>query len=315
MKNTIIKISVVGMAVALMAGCAATDYTEPDNVTKTGTGASSFEFDFSKINASTALTNAAATSSAPPGSTGVKFQADSSSAQTGIRPAIFAIGTTYPYAQAQAGFLKNPNYNGTAAGLSSPKTVSATLKWTSGSTDLGTNQKVGLSLAFQSDFNRDGNNDTVAYTVQLTHLNGAGSVLFIRTASITSGVDTTDGTCVTANSVGNLTAASTAHTAVITFTPASTAGLPTTISVTVDGGTAATFTESLGANMSTCTGGGADAANTTSFTVGGSAATLGGLFFGGQIPVWSVQVLAQNGDNATGIADTSSPVINSLSFQ
>jgi hypothetical protein len=308
--------TIMASAVAfLMAGCAADDYTKPANVTKTGSGATSFEFDFSKINASAALTAASPTTSNPGGTTAVKWEVDSITSQTGIRPAVFTIGSAYPYAQAQLGYLKNPNYNETASGLGTPKAVTAKLKWTSGSADLTVNQKVGLVLAFKADLNDDGQDDTIAYGVQITHAN-TGTVLFIRKSDISSSLDNTDGTCVTGGSVGDMSAPSTAHTADITFTPASSPGMPVTISVSVDGGSPVTSVDVLNADMtnpSPCAGAGSDSPNAR-FKVGGTNVTLGALFFGGLLPVWSVQLLAQNGDNTTPITNASSPVINSVSI-
>lgn len=299
------------MAVISVFAACAKDYTDPANVTKTGAttaSGSSIVLDFSQPSGYTVAT-AATKASAISGAASVIWEVDSTTSPTGIRPKAAASSSSTQASQSTIGYMSNTNFTGTATGTGAYKTMTATLKWTWGSTASAT-QKIGLLQAFSADLNNDGTTtDAVAYGVQLSYTAAAGGVLFIRNSS---GV-TNAGTCVLASAQANLANAG-AHTATITFTPANN-GTTVVISVSVDGGAASTFTEAPATNMSTCAGAGADAATIGLFSLPSGNATVGGVLNSSTVPINAFQLQGYSGDATFPVDANASPIINSLTIQ
>lgn len=304
MKKYIINGTMVGLTVALMTGCVATDYTEPGNVSKTGADISSgVAFDSSKLTVS-----AYAAPTTPGVCTGASDYNTSftvSNGELSIKRQSTASGSGAGSTGLNCAEVQQIAYLTNAKDNTWKSVISGTLNF--GASNVG-GQAVIFQRAFSADLDKDGRSDTVAYSIALS---GAGAVQVTRVVSMTGSLSTAGGTMTQTLAAAALAAAGD-HTFSITIeTQASTANAGGQVSVSIDGGAAVTGTEnpaSAFTNSSTAN------PAPTQITVGGTTAAMWAVLNSSSVPVSAFNVAMRGTDTtvADGIQAAFFPTIKSL---
>jgi hypothetical protein len=323
-KQLITKLGLATLVATLATGCAATEFTEPGNVSKSGTDLTSgVIYDSSKLTISGYA--APSTFSICTGGTDFKSKINvgpggvmtpnyqSITSQTGPGSSGYSCGEAQ-----QVALMTNAKDN------TWKSVATGTVNW--GTLNIG-NQELTIQRAFSADFDKDGKTDSVAYTVTLSGSSG-GSVTITRTIGLSS-----SGSCTTSNSTPCAAATTSAwrqitgitslttpgdHTFVITLqTQAGTANAGGAVAVTVDGTTVTNGTtsgiENPGASM---VGGpiGADPV-TTGILVSGTAAAPWAILNNAAVPVNALNLALKGGTGSPGAQTAASyPTLKSLTW-
>lgn len=306
MKKNQMKFLPYATFIALLAfGCAASEYSEPGNVTKTGVDTTAgVYFDSSKLLQSsfpTPTTFGGCTTAADNNKNilvsssqvlSINIQSITASASPG------SSGVQCGEAQSVA-FLPNAGDNVWKSVLTGTVTI--------GTSNIG-NQSVTFQRAFSADLDKDGSSDVVSYNVTLS---GAGAVLISRTVRLTGVASCTTSrtaacaAATTTSSNTNVAAAALAtagdHTFSITWqtqTGTNNAGGAATVVIdgtTIVNGTSAGL-ENPGANLAA---GPAEPA-TTGIFVSNTAAATWAVLNASAVPVNAMNIVMKGGTGAAG---------------
>lgn len=320
MKLNKIQIFSLTAAVAFVSYCAASDYSSPGDVTKTGVNTTSgIYYDTSKLSISSYSTPTSFTACTTANDFNTKVLVSSAgvlspntqsiTAQTGAG----STGVTCAEAQAVA-YVPNANDN--------------VWKWVmAGTITIGTSQiatqSITLTRAFSADLDKDGvATDAILYNVTLS---GSGNVLVSRNAKLSS-----VGSCVTSRTVPCAAATSASSNTTIAAAALSTAGDHTfsitwqtqtgtsnaggNVVVVIDGTTIFNGTsnglENPGANLAN----GAAEPATSGILVSGTTASTWAVLNSSAVPVNALNIVMKGGTQTAGAQTTASVYPSLKSF-
>lgn len=321
MKNNKIKFLAAATLTALFVlGCAATDYSSPSDVTKTGVDTTSgVYFDSSKLlqsSFSTPTTFAGCATAADHNtkiliSTAQVLSINIQSITAAAAPG--SSGVQCGEAQ-QVAYLPNANDNVWKSVVTGTVTI--------GASNIA-NQSVTFQRAFGADLDKDGTSDAISYNVTLS---GAGAVVISRTVRLSSAgscqtsrtVPCASATATSSNSNVAAAALTTAgdHTFSITWqTQTGTANAGGAATVVIDGTTIVNGTtiglENPGANLAVA----AAEPATSGILVSGTTAAAWAVLNATAVPVNVMNIVMKGGTGAAGAQTAASnPTLKSVKW-